>query len=362
MKNTVFGSALALPALLCTLCAPAFAQEADPQIVALGLRPDAHGPAGTMGDHVHQAGDLMLGMMFMHDEYGGRNRRGTRAVDPAEIAEAGYTVRDKGMTMDMAMLHVMWAPDDRVTLMLVPSWMRMGMTMEGLPMAGMGSGAMSSGSMTGHGGHTLAPGQTMSHSVKGVGDTQFGALVALSRNPALSAHAGFMVSAPTGKADRRNASGSFVHYMMQGGSGTWDINPSLTLRGAAKRFGWGAQASYLFRAEDRNRSGFRFGDRFAATGWVSAPVSPRVSLSGRLNYTSEGQIRGHYNGAHGHASPPDRQENYGGKRLEAGAGINIVAGKHLRLGGEASLPLYQNLNGIQLPKRFGANVNASITF
>lgn len=353
MKTVLSGGALALPLLLCAQSVQA--QEA-PAIIALGHRADAHGPAGTMGDHVHKSGDLMIGLMWMHEDYRGANRSGTAQISDDQIAAAGYTVKADAMTMDMAMLHVMWAPSDRVTFMLVPSWMRMDMTMKGLPMT------MTEGTGTGHAGHTLAPGQTMSHSVEGLGDTQFGALVALSRRPALSAHAGLMVSAPTGKVTRRNASGSYMHYMMQGGSGTWDLNPSFTLRGVSERFGWGVQAAYLFRAENRNEAGFRFGDRFTATAWASKPLTARFALSGRVAWSDEGAIKGHYNGAHNHASPPDRQANYGGQRLDAGLGANLVVGESWRLGAEATLPVWQKVNGIQSPRRFGANVSVSRMF
>lgn len=357
MKTALICSALALPVALCA--APSLAQDrafgADADIVATGFRPDAHGPAGTMADHVHKSGDLMIGLMWMHENYGGANRRGTKKLADMDIAEAGYAVKAKSMTMDMAMLHVMYAPNDRVTLMLVPMWMRMGMSMQGLPAHGMdGSGS--------HSGHMLMPGETMSHSVEGIGDTQVGALVSLSRDPGLSAHAGMMLSVPTGKVNRRSADGTYVHYMMQGGSGTWDLNPSLTIHGLSEHFGWGVQTSYVFRAEERNKSGFRFGDRLTATAWLSKPLGPRLSLSGRLAWSSEGRIRGHYDGAHKHASPPDRQENYGGERIEAGLGANLSIGERLRLRAEASLPVYQNLNGIQSPKRFGANATVSMMF
>lgn len=354
MNNKLLGGAFALPLALCAV--PACAQEvSNEEIAVTALRPDAHGPAGTMSDHVHKQGDLMLGLMWMHESYGGANRSGATPLTPAEVAAAGYTVLGSKMTMDMAMLHVMYAPNDRITLMLVPSWMRMGMTMEGLP-------AVAGAPASSHGGHSLMPGQTMAHSVQGIGDTQFGALVSLSRRPALSAHAGLMVSAPTGKSDRRNADGSYVHYMMQGGSGTWDINPSFTLHGAGRHFGWGAQVAYLFRAEDANSAGFRFGDRFSATAWASKPVTHTLSLSTRLAFTREGAIKGHYNGAHSHASPPDRQGNYGGTRIDAGLGANLIVAKRVRLGLEAALPVYQNLNGIQLPRKFSGNVSASLMF
>lgn len=351
MKTHYLRSALALP--LAVTAMPLLAdQPTEAEIVASGFRPDAHGPAGTMADHVHKRGDLMVGLMWMHEDYGGANRSGTAPIDDAAIAAAGYAAKADAMTMDMAMLHVMYAPSDRVTLMLVPSWMRMGMTMNGLP-----GGAASS-----HGGHSLMPGETMSHTVSGLGDTQFGALVALSRRPQLSVHAGLMVSAPTGNDTRKNADGSYVHYMMQGGSGTWDLNPSFTLHGTAASFGWGAQVSYLFRAQKKNDAGFRFGDRFGATAWLSKPIGDKLSLSARLAWSSEQALSGHYNGAHSHAAPPDRQANYGGQRLEGSLGFNALLGQRLRIGGEVSTPLYQKVNGIQLPKRWGANVTTAVMF
>lgn len=354
-----FCGALALPVALLPVAAWADdvpAAESDDTIVASGLRADAHGPAGTSSDHVHKSGDVMLGITLSHEEFGGTHQSGTTPLSDAQIAAAGYTVKDRSMTMDMAMLHLMWAPNDTLTLMAMPMWMRMNMTMEGLPAATTGT------THSGHGGHGLMPGETHSHSVEGLGDTQFGALVALSRRPGLSAHAGLMISAPTGKVTRRAADGTYLHYMMQGGSGTWDLIPSFTVKGLADGFGWGLQASYLFRAEKANAAGFRFGDRFTSTAWASVPVTPKLSLSGRLALSSEGTIKGHYNGPHSHSSPPDRQGNYGGTVLQAGLGANTVIADRVRLGAEASLPLHQKLNGVQLPRRFALTITSSVMF
>ena len=347
-------SAAALALLLCA--PPVLAQEAATailsasEIVATGRRADAHGPAGTMADHMHKGGDLMIGLSWMHEDHGGANRRGSDEIADADIAAAGFTARTRSMQMDMAMLHIMYAPSDRLTLMLAPSWMRMRMTMLGIAPS------------VGHGGHSLAVGETMSHTVSGIGDTQVGALLALSHRPALSAHAGLVLSVPTGSVTRKDDHGSFVHYGMQPGSGTWDLQPSITLRGAAPQFGWGLQASYLARTGTANRSGFRFGDKFAATGWLSKPLGHRVSLSARLAYSKEGAIEGHYSSGHNHASPPDRQANYGGERLEAGLGINAIAGDKFRLSAEATLPVWQQLNGIQPHKRFGVSAGISRMF
>lgn len=348
MTRMMRGGAAALSMLLCA--APALADgPASDEILALGHRADAHGPAGTMDDHMHKSGDLMIGLSWMHEDYRGANLRGSEAIGDAAIAAAGFTARTKAMKMDMAMLHVMWAPSDRVTLMLVPTWMRMEMTMLGI-----------APNTSGH--HALAVGETMTHATSGIGDTRLGALVALRRNPKLSAHAGLVLSVPTGSVSRKDADGNFVHYGMQPGSGTWDLQPSLTLRGAEPHFGWGVQASYLLRTGTHNSSGFKFGDRFAATAWLSKPLGARVSLSARLAYSDEGIVTGHYNSGHNHAAPPDRQANYGGRRVEAGLGANVVLGQAFQLGVEATVPLYQDVNGIQVRKRFAPNLSLSRKF
>ncbi len=351
MKNLFVGSALAL-ALIPS--ASALAQDTPPTpILVEATRPDGHGPAGMMGDHTHDKGGLMVGLSLMHEDYRGTSNRGTEDISDDAIAAAGYMARTRSMTMDMAMLHIMYAPSDRLTLMVMPSWQRMDMTM-------VGTGAMAMPG-SGHGGHSMAKGETMSHATEGFGDTQVSALLTLSKGAKHQLHAGLGVSIPTGSVSVKGESGKFVHYGMQLGSGTWDLLPQMTYRGWAGRFGWGAQTAYVFRGQDANKSGFRFGDRFTATGWGSYRASPALSLSGRIAFQTEGKVEGHYNGPHNHSSPPDRQANYGGDRVEAGLGANVLLGQ-FRLGAEANVPLYQRMNGIQTPKRFGASVNLSTMF
>ncbi len=63
--------------------------------------------------------------------------------------------------------------------------------------------------------------------------------------------------------------GPSSNIAMQTGSGTWDIEPSATIKGQRGRFGWGAQATYRLRAEHRNNSGYRLGNKALVTGWLS---------------------------------------------------------------------------------------------
>lgn len=367
MKINYLSSAAALPLMLCAM--PVLAQDnsentsQESDVIVVSYVP-LHPAAGMMNEHMHDGGEFMLGLRYSHQSYRGANQAGIDPIPDSEILAAGYSVRASRMDMDMVMLDIMYAPNDRLTLMIMPHWMRHEMTMVGIdPMnTGMDMGGMDMG----HAHHGLAFGQTMTHSTDGFGDTLVSGSYRLARSPGFSAHVTMGLWLPTGKVDRTNADGTFVHYGMQSGSGTWDIEPAVTISGAEGGFGWGAQASYRWRTEEHNQSGFSFGDKAMATGWVSHLIGARASATARLSWEHEGQILGHYNAAHKHASPSDRQVNYGGDKVFAGLGLNLAlplgGSKPAQLGVEAAVPVYQDLNGVQLPEDWRLSLSLSKTF
>lgn len=353
MKTTLSGGALAL--LAAFSAAPALAQD-DSEITVES--PLLHPAAGLMNEHMHDGGEVMIGLRFERSRFSGANQAGTGEIADPAIVAAGYTVRATSMTMDMVMLDLMYAPNDKITLMVMPHYMWHRMEMLGIdPAGGMGGG---------HAGHGLAYGQTHAHSTEGFGDTLVSASYRLARGDSFGAHATLGVWVPTGSVTRKNPNGNFVHYGMQPGGGTWDIEPSVTVSGRAGGLGWGAQAAYRWRTDDTNKSGFAFGDKARATGWLSYLLGSDVGTTARLEYVHEGPVLGHYNGPHSHASPPDRQENYGGDTVTAGLGLNwlvpVPAEHRPQLGAEFALPLYQDLNGIQMPQDWRLSVSLSQTF
>lgn len=319
-----------------------------------------HPAAGLMNEHTHDGGELMIGLRYSRSDYSGANQSGTSDTSDAAILAAGYTVRAAEMAMDMVMLDLMYAPNDKLTLMVMPHWMRHEMTMVGID-------PMTTGMSMGGSAHQgLAFGETMSHSTQGFGDTLVSASYRLAHTPKLKAHATLGLWSPTGKTDRRNANGTFAHYMMQSGSGTWDIEPSVTVSGQSGLLGWGAQASYRWRTDHENASGFAFGDRASASGWLSYLATSGLSLTSRLTWEHEGEIVGEYNEPHSLRTPADRPENYGGDKVLAGLGANVAlpfgGQDRPQIGVEVGVPLYQDLNGIQLPEAWRASVALSKTF
>lgn len=258
-----------------------------------------------------------------------------------------YTVAPLEMDMHMHMLELMYAPADFLTLMVMANYMEMTMDMYGSSHhGGHGAGAES--------GHGPEPARTYSsHSTSGWSDTSFTALIKIFNAKRQAMHLNIGISAPTGDVEIKDGN-TFVHYGMQLGSGTWDLLPGITYLGQTDHFSWGAQYSAIFRLEDENDSGFRFGDVHQVTAWSAWRINDWVSISGRAAYRHEDDINGHYDGSHNHSSPADFQPNYGGDFVDLGVGLNLRVPKgpfkNHRLAVEALWPVYQDVNGIQLER------------
>jgi len=339
--------------------AQATGQDTPPIIVESPL---LHPAAGLMGDHMHQGGEVMIGLRYERSRWSGTNQSGTEEIADADVLAAGYSSRTSSMVMDMLMLDLMAGVTDNLTLMAMPHYMWHDMEMVGIDPAS-GEGGAASGD---HAGHGMAPGATHRHGAHGFGDTLLSASYRLLRSRGLGAHATLGLWVPTGAVDLRNADGTFVHYGMQPGGGTWDVEPSLTVRGRSGALGWGVQGAYRWRTEEANASGFAFGDRARATGWISSFVAPAVGATARLEYLREGPIEGHYDGAHSHSSPADLQGNYGGDTVSAALGLNwllpLATADRPQLNVELGVPLYQDLNGIQPPQDWRLSLALSRTF
>src|SRR5579875_1509728 len=82
---------------------------------------------GLMNDHMHEAGQFMIGVRFQHFAWSGANRDGTRSVSDEDLLAAGYMMRAKSMSMDMAMLDLMYGVTENLTVTVSPQfvWNRM---------------------------------------------------------------------------------------------------------------------------------------------------------------------------------------------------------------------------------------------
>lgn len=342
MKNSMFWLGACLAA---GLSAPVWGQTP--------VHADAHAPIGVMGDHTHKAGGWMFSYRYMAMDMQG-NLDGSSAIEPDTIVTtipnrfAGMpgmppTLRivPLDMQMDMHMLGMMYAPTDRLTLMVMSNYLDKTMnhvTYQG----GMGTTELG----------------RFSTRTSGWGDTSITGLFHLEQGKAWRLHLNAGLSLPTGSTDERGQvltpmgmrPDVRLPYPMQLGSGTYDPILGATIAGAgAGSLSWGAQWLSRFRIHD-NDNDYRLGDEHRLTGWLAYAFSAPVSASVRVEYYDRGNISGQDPEIAGpvQTADPARQ---GGSRTDVALGVNYAAqgGLHgWRLALEYLAPVAQNLDGPQL--------------
>ncbi|WP_114520141.1 transporter [Altererythrobacter sp. ZODW24] len=354
MKN--HSSALALAAVLSA--SPAIAHD---------VKADDHAPIGVMGDHTHEKGEVMISVRYMHMAMS-ENQIGTDGVTPdtivttipnrffgAPMQPPTLRIVPTEMNTDMVMIGAMYAPADWVTLMAMGSYITKDMS-----------------HITYQGGMGTTPLGTFETSPEGFGDISVGALFPVMKNGDRTSKSrqemtvGASVSIPTGSTTETaqilspmNAEPTVrTPYMMQIGSGTWDIKPSATFKGWDGKLGYGVQYAGTIRT-GTNDEGYSFGDVHEGSVWVSYNAKQWISFSARTRARTTGRVDGIDPMIMGpvQTANPDFQ---GGERIDVLGGINLVAthgplAGH-RIGLEVGAPIYQNLNGPQMAGDWSLNV------
>jgi Protein of unknown function (DUF3570) len=341
----------------------------------------SNSPAGVMFDHtLPKAGDFMAGYRFMRSDQNGDMLFSSHPVSLDTVNLNGCEGREcavtpKFMAMNMHMLDLMYAPSDWLTLMLMPQWMDMEMTMtanENVQITG------------GHGGHA-----GHDHETGGFGDLGFYALFKPFDHPNHHLTVSVGGTAPTGDVDialRKTGinpvDDQLIHYGMQLGSGTWDFKPALTYTGNADNFLWGAQANVTVRLKGQNKSGYRLGDIFQGSVWGGYHFTHWLAGTMRGIYTWQDSIHGRLNPSQTLVSDPNTGElvpfasqhigsfdfpgNYGGQFVDLGLGVNFTvpsgafAGNSLKF--EWLQPLHTDYNGYQLDRDYALNFTWSYGF
>ena len=307
-------------------------------------RPDAYGPSGMMGDHLHPKGGFMLSLRYMNMYMNG-NREGSSEISDESIYER-YMVAPQNMTMQMFMLGVMYAPSDKLTLILMQNFATKNMDLT----ARM----------------TMANGMQMLNSFStnsgGVGDMKVGALLGLYNRNEASFHLNGGLNIPLGDITNRDNTPMMndvkLPYAMQLGSGTWDITLGITFKKLYDKFSLGIQQLNTLRT-GTNSEGYRFGNLYKLHTWGAYAISQYVSTSLRLSGSIEGELNGEDSELNPMMVTTADPNNYGGDLVHGALGFNfLLAGSKLILGAEIGIPLYQNYNGIFMNEKFGFNGSA----
>lgn len=320
--------------------------------------PAAVAPAGVMFSHTLPAGGAMVALRYAGSRSSGSMRRGTRALDEAGLRTegcggTGCLAVPTSMAMNMFMLELMVAPTDWLTLMVMPQYMDMTMSMRGL-LTSTEQAALPPEALAVYQHHTLHD-----HSSAGLGDTGVYALTTLPVAGALHTVATVGMTIPTGDVgvqwrDTHQQAGGYADYGMQLGSGTWDLVLALTTSGASGPWSFGAQATGTVRLQDRNDSGYRLGNVFQASAWAGYGLAAGWTASLRGVLTWQGAIEGGFDGAFRQLAPTDYTANYGGRFVDVGVGLGYRLPGALarnRLDVEWLQPVRDDPNGVQLERR-----------
>lgn len=291
-----------------------------------------YAPLGVMGSHLHEKGEWMASYryMFMSME---ENYDGDSTISD-DAARANYAATPTDMEMQKHMLSLMYAPTDKLTLMLMTNYSENTMKV------------------------VTRNGQVTNTETSGWGDTKLSAYYGIYKKSNSSAHVGLGVSAPTGGIDEEIGRGMFADnhagFPMQLGSGTWDLHPSITWLGRSEIFSYGAQVSAVIRLGE-NSNNYTLGNQVSATSWLVKPLNNWSSVSLRLTASDWGNIDGEDENqpgggtrGSGVASIFDPSAR-GGSRLDISLGYSLWSNSNgSRFSIEAGTPLYQDLDGPQL--------------
>ncbi|HKK11698.1 MAG TPA: transporter [Flavobacteriaceae bacterium] len=332
-------------AIFCIVATGVFSQEKKSSKLWTSARPDGHAPISSMEDHTHHKGELMLSYRFMTMDM--RHLRQNDMDATNANAFSRYMVAPQSMVMDMHMVGVMYATSDKLTLMAMANYEENTMDL------------------------MMKSGTTFSTTSNGFGDVSISGLYTLLNENRNKMHAQVGVNIPTGSIKEKDVTpmsvGNTVQlpYPMQTGTGSFGVKLGLTYLGQTDRFSWGNQLKSLINVNDNDQN-YKFGNRYCLNSWFAARAGDWLSFSIGLRGLIVDKIKGSSDLLNPMMVTTADPKNYGGTFISSGFGANFIVAKGslkgLRFATECSLPLYQNLNGIQLKQNYTLTFGTQYAF
>ena len=211
---------------------------------------------------------------------------------------------------------------------------------------------------------------------KGIGDIALLSRYKMHRSAVSSASVGAGISFPTGSINKlgdtpRDGTGSLerLPYTMQIGSGTYDFLAIVSYERDAGNWAFGANGSATLRT-GMNENNYRLGNNYGLEvtarfkGW--AKIHPGLSVNIRTidDITGQDETLHVPNSPFPFGASITNADNFGGEKAQVGANVRVCfndsCGLNINL--KASIPIYQNLNGIQQRERFSLATAISYSF
>jgi len=196
----------------------------------------------------------------------------------------------------------------------------------------------------------------------GLGDVLAFANLALHNRGNTRFHLTGAVSFPTGSIDQTGEtpfstpSEEQLPYTMQNGSGTLDVTPGATFQVQNGKATVGFQGLATIRVGTNDRD-YKRGNRFLGNIWGAFKATDAMSVSFRLQYSHEADLRGQDTALDPFSEPAANPLFQSGTRVDLPLGLNLrftdgpLAGH--RLTGEYVIPVHHDVTGFQLGANWG---------
>jgi len=319
-------------------------------------------PAGIVLGHEHPKGVWKISYSYMSMMMDG-NLSGTKKADDNFVFN-NYIMSPQNMRMDMHMVMAMYGLTNRLSLMAMFNYNAFSMNMNILPGTTM---IMNGAVMT----TTADNSNVISSKTSGLGDTKLYAEYSLLKHNVqhLLLYGG--VNLPTGNIQMKGRSDDSMYpsdrfpYVMQMGSGTIDFMPGITYLLKQDKASFSTQISSVIRPFN-NSLNYHLGNEFTLNVWAAYQWFPWISASVRMEGSSVEKIVGYDPSLFAGMEPSASPLNYGGQEVKSFIGLNFYLKrgflKNNKFSVEYGMPLYQDLNGIQLAVKSTVYAGWLITF
>ncbi len=299
--------------------------------------------ASLLDSHVRRAGERMLSFSYMAMRMSG-NTDGSRDLTTDEVLD-DFMVAPTSMSMDMSMISAMYAPTDRLTLMLMLPYKQLSME------------------------HVTRMGQRFTTRSSGIGDLGVSGNFVLSNSDIHRFVVRAGIKLPTGSIDERGDTPAGVNqklpYPMQLGSGSVGFVPGLEYHGSTERWSWGTGIkSVLWLA--KNSNDYRLGNDLTISAWLAHSWTPAIANLFKVESHSVSNIHGNDPDLNPNMVPSADPERRAGHHIDLHIGMEFyrlngnLSG--LRLSVDVGIPLYDSLDGPQLDTEWGLTGTVQWTF
>jgi hypothetical protein len=316
-------------------------------------------PAGTMISHIHQKNEWMISYKYINTNMNGMFSGTTKMTN--NDVYVNYLMASDKMHMDMHMLMGMYGVTDKLTVMAMFNYNVVSMNMSMLPSVMMNMPGMNSGNVN----------MPTSMKTSGISDFKLHILYGLINREQHRVLVSAGVSIPTGSIKLKTADEEAIYpnqhlpYSMQLGSGTVDVLPGITYLYQANKLTVSSQLTSVIRT-GYNGLGYKLGNEATSNSWLSYQWYRCLSTSFRVEATVADKIDGYDPSVYYYNDPSSNPTNYGGEKINCYVGtvFQFKKGvlKNNRLGLEYGIPVYQNLNGIQMKLTQSVNASWALAF